>query len=178
MKLYVARHGQSIYNLLKLNNAEPATHVPLSKKGEREASKLADDLSDVAFSVIYVSELKRTQQTAKIINEFHKVKIRVDRRLNDNKTGFEGKTYDEYNEELESKSDMWNAHLNGGESIMDVNLRVKNFLDDLSRDQSKTVLIVTSLMIIQQIESIVYGYRQEKVAKFIYETGTYHIYNI
>lgn len=73
---------------------------------------------------------------------------------------------------------MWNAHLNGGESIMDVNLRVKNFLDDLSRDQSKTVLIVTSLMIIQQIESIVYGYRQEKVAKFIYETGTYHIYNI
>ena len=45
--------------------------------------------------------------------------------------------------------------LNGGESLEDVVKRAQSFLDDLKKTEYKTVLIVSSQVIIQYIDGIV-----------------------
>jgi probable phosphoglycerate mutase len=155
MKLYVARHGQSNYNVLFLCNADPTVDVHLTDLGNSQANKLAKELKEAPIELIYVSQLRRTKQTADIINKYHDVKIVVDPRLNDNKSGFEGKHVSEYLEALSLTDNPTEIRLNDGESLQDVVDRVQSFLDDLKKKQYETVLIVTSQIIVQYIDGII-----------------------
>ncbi len=58
---------------------------------------------------IFVSELKRTGQTAGIVNKYYSAQVIVDARLNDNRSGYEGKHYLEYYAALDNADDLWNA---------------------------------------------------------------------
>ena len=78
MKLYLARHGWTNYNDLRLCNADPTVDVHLTPTGVSQAEALADKLKQTALDHIIVSELKRTQQTAEIVNRFHHLEIEVD----------------------------------------------------------------------------------------------------
>ena len=120
MNLYVARHGQTNYNDLGLCNSNPRTDVHLTKVGAEQAENLAFKLKDMGIDQIFVSELKRTKQTADIVNQFHDVPIKVDARLNDNRSGYEDKHFSEYYAALDSSDDKWTVRFNGGESLEDV----------------------------------------------------------
>lgn len=154
MKLYVARHGQTNYNDLGLCNSDPTTDVHLTEVGTKQAENLANKLKDVKIDQIFVSELKRTKQTADIVNQFHDVPVNIDARLNDNRSGYEDKHFSEYYAALDSSNNKWSVRLNDGESLEDVKERVRSFLDELKAKSYSSVLVVTSMVIVQAIYGI------------------------
>lgn len=92
MKIYFARHGKTNYNDHELCNADPGVDVHLTAQGIEQSRALAGKLKAVPINHIFVSELRRTRQTADIVNEFHHVEIEVDPLLNDHRSGFEGQS--------------------------------------------------------------------------------------
>ncbi len=155
MKLYVARHAQTNYNDLGLCNSDPKVEVYITELGIKQAKNLAEKLKDVDIDHIFVSELKRTRQTADIVNNFHDAPIEVDSRLNDNRSGYEGRPDFEYYTALDNSGDKWNVRFNEGESLEDVKQRVRSFISELKTKDFNSVLIVTSMTIIQAIYSVI-----------------------
>ena len=178
MKLYVARHGQALSNVLGVNNADPKYNFPLTKLGVEQSKYIANTLKEVYLQKIYVSELERTQQTGNLVNKHHSCPVIIDSRLNDNKTGFEGKTYEEYYKALFKERNKWVCRLNDGESAIDVNKRAEAFINDIKHSGDKTVLVVTSLFIIQQIEKLLYGYDYQTAWDIFYPTGAINEYTL
>ncbi len=154
MKLYLARHGRTNYNDLGLCNADPSVDVHLTSLGIRQSEALADKLKQTPLDRIFVSELKRTQQTAEIVNKFHNLEIEIDPRLNDGKSGFEGKHFTEYDKALDAAADRWTARFKDGESIEDIKKRVADFVSELRTRKYDTVLVVTSLWVVQAILAV------------------------
>ena len=172
MKVYLIRHGQTNYNVLNIHNSDPTVDVHLTKLGVEQAEKLADALKSKSIERIFASELKRTQQTANIVNEYHKVEIVVDKRLNDNKSGYEDQSDDEFYEQLKKSEDKWNARFNGGESLNDVWNRVDDFIRDLSGQQIECCAVVSSKVIIQYFCAIIKGIPKEKAADYYVDKGS------
>lgn len=172
MKLYVARHGQTNYNVLGLCNSDPKVDVHLTEIGKGQAEKLAQRLEGVEIDKVFVSELRRTQQTAEFFNKFHNAEVTVDARLNDISFGYEGRPYAEYRSALDKAEDMWTARFNGGESIKDLRERAQNFLDDLKPKDYGSVLVVTSGGVIQAIYGILNNLSIEEAWSFRPDKGS------
>jgi len=161
MKIYLARHGRTNYNDLNLCNSNPAVDVHLTPIGIEQAKKLAEQFKNRPVDCIFVSELKRTQQTAEIINELHGLKIIVDARLNDIATGFESRSFNDYISKLAAAPNKWTARFNGGESIEDVKKRVADFISELRDKNYDSVLIITSQWVMYAIIAIIEGITNE-----------------
>jgi 2,3-bisphosphoglycerate-dependent phosphoglycerate mutase len=65
--LALVRHGQSLWNLE--NRFTGWVDVPLTAKGEDEARRAGERLSDMSFDVAYTSALVRAQETLRLIQE-------------------------------------------------------------------------------------------------------------
>ncbi len=152
MRIYFVRHGQTNYNLKNLCNDDISKDVYLTELGKKQAQDVGKKLKNEKIEVIFVSELKRTRQTAEIINKYHNALIKVDSRINDRKTGFEGKSYFDFLKAIES--DLFNMKINNGESFQDEKKRVHSFLDDLVKLNCNYILIVAH----EEILKIVNGY--------------------
>ena len=65
--ILLIRHGQSEWN--KLNLFTGFKNIELSEKGIEEANKAGQNFKnlDIKFNIVFTSELKRAQETAKII---------------------------------------------------------------------------------------------------------------
>ncbi len=173
MKLYIARHGRTNYNDLHICNADPAVDVHLTPQGVAQAQALARRLQDVQFDHIYASRLKRTQQTADIVNAFHHLDIEIDARLDDHRSGFEGKPFAELSHALDTADNRWTACFNDGESIADIKTRVEDFMHDLQSQNYTTVLIVTSQWVMRMFPVVVQGISYEQAWQIEGEQGSY-----
>ncbi len=173
MKIYFARHGRTNYNDLHLCNADPATDVHLTSVGIKQAKALADEFKKTSIERIYVSQLRRTMQTAEIVNAYHGAPVEVDARLNDHRSGFEGKPFILLHTALAASKDKWTASFNGGESIEDIKNRVADFIDDLKAKPYDSVLVVTSQWVIQVAVVIVQGVSYEEAWKLDVQQGTF-----
>jgi broad specificity phosphatase PhoE len=140
MNLHIIRHGQSNYNVLGLCNDNPARHVYLTLEGVAQAEHAAKQLSAVPIEVIFVSQLPRTRQTARFINDYHKVRIIECEELNDIRTGFDGKPVEEYFAAV--GRDRFNIVPPAGESLKQFQHRVNAFVDVLLMQQYENILIV------------------------------------
>ncbi len=152
MRIYFVRHGQSNYNLRDLCNSNPKIDVHLTKLGIEQAENVGKTLKNKNIDIVFVSELLRTKQTAETINKHHNAEIKIDKRLNDRKTGFEGKSYFDYRKAIEK--DPFHKKPKGGESFQEEKNRVFSFLDHLIKRNYKTVLVVSH----EEIMKIVKGY--------------------
>jgi 2,3-bisphosphoglycerate-dependent phosphoglycerate mutase len=65
--LALVRHGQSLWNLE--NRFTGWVDVPLTSRGEDEARRAGERLSDMSFDVAYTSALVRAQETLRLIQE-------------------------------------------------------------------------------------------------------------
>ncbi|MCX6792643.1 MAG: histidine phosphatase family protein [Candidatus Falkowbacteria bacterium] len=153
MKMILVRHGQSNYNLKDLCNGLPSKKVYLTPLGKKQASEVALKLAKKKIDVIYISKLFRSEQTAKIINRYHKVKMIADKRLNDRLMGeFENKSAALFYAWRDKSKEPWAIAPKGGESYIDLEKRVKLFLNDLIAKDYKTVLVVSHLTVIAVIQ--------------------------
>ncbi len=79
MKLYVARHGETEYNVQ--DRVCGVTDINLTSKGEAQARILAEKVAKVHIDVMLVSPLKRAIQTADIIAARCGLKYEIEPRL-------------------------------------------------------------------------------------------------
>ena len=88
--LYIRRVKMSILILVRHGEAQNNTKdvltssikgYPLTKKGIEQAEMTASQLKTIKANAIFSSPLERTMQTAKIINRYHGMDIKVDARL-------------------------------------------------------------------------------------------------
>jgi probable phosphoglycerate mutase len=173
MKIYLARHGRSTYNDLGLCNADPSIDVHLTPTGIQQAKALGEKLKDVHIDHIFVSELRRTQQTAEFVNTFHNLHIEVDPRLNDGPSGFEGKPFQEYEAALAAAPNRWTARFNGGMSIEDVKQQAASFINELRSKDYDTVLVITSQWVVFAIIALLNGLSNEDAWKLNVEQGSF-----
>ncbi len=157
MKLYIARHGRTNYNDLDICNSDPSVDVHLTQTGVKQAEALAQKLATASFDKVFVSELKRTQQTAEIVNKHHGAPVVVDPLLNDIRTGFENRPGSEYRAAFDQAPNVWTDRFNDGESIEDIKKRAEHFLAMLRDQKYTSVLIVTSAFIVQALYEVLNG---------------------
>ena len=136
--IYVVRHGQTDWNVE--GRYQGRQDIKLNSKGIYQAKKISGKLTNVKFDKVFSSPLKRTLQTAEIIcnNE-----ITIDERLIERCNGeLEGKLKKEITQEIDF-NDPYNNKM-GIESIVDFRRRIKDFLDDITKNyKEKNVLVVT-----------------------------------
>jgi broad specificity phosphatase PhoE len=178
MKIYFARHGRTNYNDLDLCNEDPDIDVHITPVGVKHAEALAEKLKDVSIDRIFVSEMRRTQQTAEIVNQFRHVAIEVEPLLNDHRSGYEGKSASLLIAAMNAAEDRWTVRFNGGESVEDLKGRVVKFLDKLKAEPYDTVLVVTSGWVIRMATAIIKDTSNEEAWKTDAKQGGYVEFDI
>ena len=142
--ILLIRHGQSEWN--KLNLFTGFKNIELSEQGIDEANKAGQNFKNlnIKFDIVFTSELKRAQETAKIILKnldqwdhlYGEGKIKTDINLNERDygdlTGLNKKeTADKFGEEQVHK---WRRGYSdqppNGESLEDVVRRVKIYFEE------------------------------------------------
>lgn len=141
MKLIFVRHGETNYNVQNLCNEDETVNVFLTDKGKAQAKEAAEKLRHEPIDEIIVSTLKRTRETADLINTHHNAPVSVDARITDRKTGFEGKSVALFKQSI--AHDPWHAKPDGGESFEEEKVRVHSFLADLRNRKEKCILVVS-----------------------------------
>ena len=149
MKLYVVRHGETIWNAE--NRVQGISDIPLTDKGRLDATLLKDLVKEINVDVVIASPLERTIETAKILTD-GRMPINTDDRIKERDWGMnEGANIDEVD-----RWDCWDVILNTKvqniESIQDFMYRVSSFLEDIKvRYKDKKVLLVTHSAVIRVI---------------------------
>lgn len=156
LTIYLVRHGESLLNA----GGEDAKHIPdhalpLTDKGRQQALEAGKVLADEMQKVskinkwrMWVSPYKRARETAKLINqtlELNEADIMEDSMLVEMDFGlFDGLTQAEMQEMYpvewckfqkdRLEKGKFFARRPGGESALDVEMRVRLFLDTIFRD--------------------------------------------
>lgn len=149
MKLYVVRHGETVWNIE--NKVQGITDIDLTEKGIKDAENLKELVSTLNIDVVISSPLKRAKDTAKILID-SKLPINTDDRIIERDWGL--------NEGANIKDvdtiDCWDVILNTRvqniESIQDFMYRVSDFIEDIKiRYKDFNVLVVTHSAVIRVI---------------------------
>lgn len=144
--LFIIRHGQTDLNKEGIVQGR-GINSDLNEIGKEQASRFFEQYKSIPFDKIYTSELKRTWQT---VQGFINLGIPWEKLegLDEMAWGiYEGKPADETRDGFKKLLEKWslgdyNAHLQGGESPLDVQNRQKKAMNHiLSRTEEKTVLI-------------------------------------
>ena len=148
-RLLIVRHGYSMTNKEKRYTGHmdvPPDAVGLLQ-GEAASRYLA---AHYAVDCIYSSDLCRAVETVRPLSEQLSLPIRKDARLREYFMGeWEGKSFSEVQELFPKtyqtlKTEPWLVRYDGGESVNDVYLRVRECLDEIIREnEGKTVVIAS-----------------------------------
>ena len=91
--LYLLRHGETEWNVKKINQGQ--SESSLTKVGIKQARKTAKKLKNVKFDAIFSSDLSRTRRTAEIIKLDRELDLQTSKLLRERSYGsFEGKHFD------------------------------------------------------------------------------------
>ena len=130
MPIYIARHGQTDWNLLE--KWQSTTDVPLNKTGYQQAENLRDKLAEqgVRFNAAMTSPLVRAVETAKVLLQGSHVIAQDNLALIELDMGdYEGRKEKDVRDLLgNEKYNQWRSTMMrvpapGGESITDVAYR-------------------------------------------------------
>ena len=137
MRLYLARHGQTAWNLQ--GKAQGHSDVPLDETGRLQAAALARKLADTGIERVIASDLSRARETAEALGL--PVETRED--LRERSFGeWEGRHYLEVIADLEAlPGDRVSARAPGGESFTDLWRRVEAISQEL-KTFDRTTLVV------------------------------------
>lgn len=140
MKLYVARHGQTVWNAQ--NKVCGVTDVELTEKGIEQAEKLADIVPD-NIDVIITSPLNRAIETGKIVAEKNNIPMHIEELLIEQNYGiYEG--IDRKDPQFLNNKRNFAYRYPDGESMMQVAYRIYGFIDKIKKEyQGKNVLLIS-----------------------------------
>lgn len=156
MKVYVMRHGRTNWNEKKITQGH--SQNSLSRTGQAAVVQIAQNFADTPIDLIVCSPLRRTVQTANLMNAHHHVKVVKDPRLIEIDQGvFSGQPYaDQTPTEQEAKRLRLPGY--GLETYTSVYQRVRNFADNLKKDYPvDNVLVVTHESLAVYLSEILAG---------------------
>lgn len=141
MRLFVVRHGRTDWNDLK--KVQGVADIELNETGKSQAKEVGKKLENENIDLIICSPLKRTRQTASIINEGKNIDIICDDRIKERDFGeFEGLHRNEF-DYLGYWTYSKNYKYEKAENIQKFFKRIFEFLDDIKEKyKDKTVLLV------------------------------------
>lgn len=175
MKLYVMRHGQTDWNVLR--KIQGRTDIELNETGMKQAQKAKEEFSQYGIDLILSSPLKRAKKTAEIISEGTEIPILYEKQIVERNFGdFEGcdpRKVEKFRKNNEGWEYFWNYTVNSKEyhmeSVVEICDRVWNFLDEIKEKyQEKNVLLVTHGGTAKVINAYFYGIDENGILK---ETG-------
>ena len=146
--IVLIRHGETDWNIegRYQGQADP----PLNNQGVQQAKKLTTELQDIGLDILYTSTLRRTKQTADIINKMLMIPVKDEPRLQeihqgDWQTRLRSEIEDLYPELfLEWETDPWKVTPPGGEHLSEVQSRVYAAIDEiLQNNEQKMIGLVT-----------------------------------
>jgi alpha-ribazole phosphatase len=146
-RLLLIRHGTT--RLHKNDRFWGWTDVPLSATGIKQAGKLRTRLAGEKITAVYTSTSSRARATAEIIATGHKAKLIACDELCECNFGFvEGLTYKEiehlYPELAEELANLKAVTFPGGETLEQLNNRVKIFIKKLEKLKAKDNAAIVS----------------------------------
>lgn len=148
MKLYIARHGETDWNI------EPArcqgwTDVPLNKKGLKQAEDIAQIAKSKNIQKIFSSHLKRARETAQIIAAHLDIDYETDKRFAEAKKGlWEGMTFLDIAAEYSAIWKHWleapyTAPVPEGETLCEVIVRAGPAISEIAVRSNVDTLIIS-----------------------------------
>jgi len=148
MKVYLIRHAESEGNVKKSFDKK-LNDWNLSKKGEKQARKLARKLKNLNVEAVYGSTLSRTFQTAKPFLKNKSIEFIKDKRLNEFNHGEIKGNWEEaikYRKKLAKKLGIGfsEVKLPKGESIKDHFDKTNSFMKDLINKKYKGNILIFS----------------------------------
>jgi broad specificity phosphatase PhoE len=142
MRIVLVRHGESEGNVADLINDDPSQTINLTQRGSAQAGAAAESLRGKHFTHAYASEFPRAQQTAAILLRHHALQLNIDARLNERRSGMNGRHVDEFNDLV--GADPLHIKPEQGESFLEQMERLRSFLDEIvSRHADGVVLAVS-----------------------------------
>lgn len=121
MKLYVARHGETSWNVQ--DRVCGLTDVELTERGRAQAKELSKAVGKLHVDLILASPLKRAVETGRIIAEENGIPIELEELLVEQNYGiYEGT--DRRNPDFLANKRNFAYRYPGGESMMQVAYRV------------------------------------------------------
>ncbi|MFC1992283.1 alpha-ribazole phosphatase [Chloroflexota bacterium] len=147
-RLLLIRHGETKGNSTQRFWGQ--TDIELSDAGLHQAELIRDHLASENIHTVYSSDLSRALQTAKVIVSRHELSVIACRELREIDFGsVEGLTYGEISRKYPDLVKSWfNSSLSfrfpDGESISDLNSRVRQFLHRLEEHAKEETIVVTA----------------------------------
>lgn len=157
VRLLVIRHGYSLTNKDKRYTGQ--TDVPLDQIGHLQAEAAARYIAKkYKVDAIYSSDLCRAAETARPLSERLSLPIQKDARLREYFMGeWEGMGFAEAKEKFSEtaaalKNEPWRVRYDGGESVDEVFMRIRDFMEEILREnEGKTVAVFSHGGAIRQI---------------------------
>lgn len=162
----VMRHGKDKLLATGHHNGWMSNN-PLAEEGVSQAEEAAEKLKGKRIDLIISSPLDRAKQTAEIVASKVGAPIIIDGRLKDRRRypDWEGVHYTEFTRhplypEWKERRNEYDFSLPNGESLREVEKRIKPLIEELSsneRYKGKRVLIVSHGDVIQPLHKIITG---------------------
>lgn len=140
--LFITRHGQTDWNVL--HKVQGKADISLNAKGINQALQTKQKLESQKIDLIICSPLKRTKETAEIINSNRNIPIIYDEKISERDFGeFEGTEQENFDFEV-----FWSYYKNfkyqKAENIKDFFSRIYSRLDEIKSEyRNINVLLVT-----------------------------------
>jgi len=176
MNIVVIRHGETDMNKEGRLQGCKGENIGLNEHGHTQITVLQKFL-DIEPTRIYASPLKRTQETALIINErFHVPIILVPALIERDFGSLSGKRRSEIDPVLmlNDLEGHYDYRPFGGESVEDVRGRILEFLKTLKLESEETIIVVTHRGVIR----ILYDLYPQDVMPEMILPGTKHVFHI
>lgn len=181
MKLFLARHGESEANVLRVISNRDVPH-PLTEKGRGQALELANALSGAAIRHVYTSPILRARQTAEIVCE----RLGVNWKIADGLREFDCGVLEGRGDEDAWTTHLWvqrqwdagdlDARIEGGESHREVEARFRETLREAERGSDETgdpVLFVThGALLYSMLPLILSNLTNERILEFGLKNAT------
>lgn len=158
--IYLIRHSAPFVEIDNYKNYEDVLwheynkNMILSPQGEENAKKLCNVEELKGINEIYASNSSRAIETAKYLAESNKLKIKLDKRINEREFGVE---YLKDLPENFTKISFENKafKVNDGESLNDVDARFKSFVDNLlSKNINKVAIVMHGIILLSYLKTI------------------------
>jgi broad specificity phosphatase PhoE len=149
VQIFLVRHGATEWNLQ--GRCQGATDLELNEVGIRQAEQIAASLTAESIHGVYSSNLKRAQQTARLISLHHGLPVLIEEDMRELDHGqLEGLTFAEIKENYSQFIEKWRTEpaeieVPGGEKLADVARRAWNGLVRIAQRHSpgENVIVVS-----------------------------------
>jgi probable phosphoglycerate mutase len=177
--IYLARHGETDWNVERRIQGYGSDHIELNSTGIEQAKKLAEHFKNKKLDVVYSSPAKRAIQTAQIVAKFHRLKVKTDVGLKERKYGqIEGRLWSDVEKKYPHIFEKYKRTrelkgIKGVESIEQARQRFAKTLKNIAQKNSnKKILIISHGTVIR---SFVSHLLKKKIADISLENCEYFI---